>query len=62
MQHRALAENGHEYEYARTGGYTERFQPHGKDTGGSCLLFEESNRHKAVAVGSQRTSLGVAGW
>ena len=56
MQHRTLAENGHEYEYARTGGYTERFQPHGKDTGRSGLLFEELDWYQTLAVGSHCTS------
>ena len=56
MQHRTLAENGHEYEYAGTGGYTECFQPHGKDTGRSGLLFEELDWDKTLAVGSHSTS------
>lgn len=56
MQHWTLAKNGHEYEHARPGGYTKRFQPHGEDARRSCLLLEEFDWDQAMAVGPQRPS------
>ena len=52
MQHGTVAENGHEYKHARSRGDSERFQPHGKDLGRSCLLLKKSDWDEALVVGS----------
>ena len=46
-----MAQDGYEYEHARARGNTKCFQPHGEDTGGSGLFFEESDRDEAMEVG-----------
>ena len=60
MQHRPLAKNGHEHEYAWSRGYTERFQPHGTNAGRSCLLLEELDWDKTLALGPHGTPHRVA--
>ena len=55
MLDRALAKNGHDDEYARSGRHTECIQPHGQNLGRSRVLHEEHDRHETVGIRPQRT-------